>query len=31
MAAAAVGISIFVWLVILTIETSRFRQAVRFS
>jgi len=30
-AAAAVGISIFVWLVVLTIETSRFWQAMRFS
>ncbi|MBK8064613.1 MAG: diacylglycerol kinase [Betaproteobacteria bacterium] len=28
-AAAAVGISIFVWLVVLTIETSRFWQAMR--
>ena len=30
-AAAAVGISIFVWLVVLTIETSRFWQAMSFS
>lgn len=30
-AAAAVGISIFVWLVVLTIETSRFLQAMSFS
>ena len=30
-AAAAVGISIFVWLVVLTIETSRFWQAMGFS
>lgn len=30
-AAAAVGISIFVWLVALTIETSRFWQAMSFS
>ena len=30
-AAAAVGISIFVWLVVLTIEGSRFWQALRFS
>jgi len=29
-AAAAVGISIFVWLVVLTIEISRFWQAMRF-
>lgn len=29
-AAAAVGISIFVWLVVLTIEASRFWQAMRF-
>ena len=29
-AAAAVGISIFVWLVVLTIEISRFWQATRF-
>jgi len=28
-AAAAVGISIFVWFVVLTIETSRFWQAMR--
>lgn len=28
-AAAGVGISIFVWLVVLTIETSRFWQAMR--
>jgi len=28
-AAAAVGISMFVWLVVLTIETSRFWQAMR--
>ena len=30
-AAAAVGISIFVWLIVLTIETSRFWQAMQFS
>ena len=30
-AAAAVGISIFVWLVVLAIETSRFWQAMSFS
>jgi len=30
-AAAAVGISILVWLVVLTIETSRFWQAMRFA
>ncbi len=30
-AAAAVGVSIFVWLVVLTIETSRFWQAMSFS
>ena len=30
-AAAAVGISIFVWLVVLTIETSRFWQAMSFA
>jgi diacylglycerol kinase (ATP) len=30
-AAAAVGISIFVWLVVLAIETSRFWQAMRLS
>ena len=30
-AAAAVGISIVVWLLVLTIETSRFWQAMRFS
>ena len=29
-AAAAVGISIFVWLVVLTIEINRFWQAMRF-
>ena len=31
MAAAAVGISIFVWLVVLVTEASRFWQAMRFS
>jgi diacylglycerol kinase (ATP) len=30
-AAAAVGISIFVWLVVLAVEASRFWQATRFS
>ncbi len=30
-AAAAVGISLFAWLVVMTIETSRFWQAMRFS
>ena len=30
-AAAAVGISIFVWLIVLTIEVSRFWQAMPFS
>jgi diacylglycerol kinase (ATP) len=30
-AAAAVGISIFVWLVVLTIEATRFWQAITFS
>ena len=30
-AAAAVGISIFVWLVVLTVEISRFWQAIKLS